>query len=177
MPGSLCSNGVAQAVPVASPLPTVSRSPVPAPTSAAARHRVPDSRCGLLPPDHAESRPRRRWGGSGVGALVLALTGVVDLLPHTGGSFTHPHLASSFPVLTLDIEGLSFHTWSNTIIQGAWCWYREGESALSHRHPNCVMWEQGANAHLFPLMITYVCNKEVTIQPSLLSVGTQTTGI
>src|SRR5579884_3253517 len=29
--------------------------PWPAPTSAPARHRVPDSRCGLLPPDHAES--------------------------------------------------------------------------------------------------------------------------
>ncbi len=28
-----------------------------APTSATARHRVPDSRCGLLASDHAESRP------------------------------------------------------------------------------------------------------------------------
>jgi len=27
----------------------------------------------------------------------LALTGVVDWHPHTGGSFTHFHLASSFP--------------------------------------------------------------------------------
>src|SRR6266849_570714 len=31
-------------------------------------------------------------------ALVLALTGVVDLHPHTGGSFTYAHLAFSFPV-------------------------------------------------------------------------------
>ncbi len=47
-------------------------------------------------------------GRSGVGALVLALTGVVDLPPHTGGSFTSAHLA--FPLSRfwpLDIEGLS----------------------------------------------------------------------
>jgi hypothetical protein len=43
-----------------------------------------------------------------VGALVLALTGVVYLLAHTGGSFTFSHLASSFPLLTLDIESLSW---------------------------------------------------------------------
>ena len=30
------------------------------------------------------------------GTLVLALTGVVDLHLHTGGSFTSSHLASSF---------------------------------------------------------------------------------
>jgi hypothetical protein len=32
---------------------------------------------------------------------------VVYLLAHTGGSFTFSHLASSFPLLTLDIESLS----------------------------------------------------------------------
>ena len=92
--------------PAVFPLPTVSRSQCrsnvcPGPT--------PRSR---LPVWVASSRPPRvkaaqEVGRSGVGALVLALTGVVHLLTHTGGSFTSPHLASSFPVLTLDIESLS----------------------------------------------------------------------
>jgi hypothetical protein len=61
-----CSNGVAQTVPEAFLPPTVQRlshCPAACPTSAAARHRVPDSRCGLLPQRHAKSRPRRRRGG------------------------------------------------------------------------------------------------------------------
>jgi hypothetical protein len=61
---SPCSNGVAQTVPE-SFLPRRCRgSPlsVACPTSAAARYRVPDSRCGLLFQSHAKSRPRRRRG-------------------------------------------------------------------------------------------------------------------
>ena len=37
-----------------------SPGPTACPTSAAARYRVPDSRCGLLFQGHAKSRPRRR---------------------------------------------------------------------------------------------------------------------
>src|SRR5215472_3097120 len=64
--GSACSNGVAQTVPDSFLPPTVQRlshCPATCPTSAAARHRVPDSRCGLLLQRHAKSRPRRRRGG------------------------------------------------------------------------------------------------------------------
>ena len=72
---SPCSNGVAQTVPEAFPsLPMQSFSPGPAacPTSAAARHRVPDSRCGLLIQSHAMSRPREvgrepEWGRARLG--------------------------------------------------------------------------------------------------------------
>jgi hypothetical protein len=46
-------------------------------------------------------------GAAGLGTLVFALTGVVDLHHHTGGSFTHTHFFLPFRVLTLDIEGLS----------------------------------------------------------------------
>ncbi len=42
----------------------------------------------LLPPRRLRFNPR---------VLVLALTGVVDWHHHTGGSFTHVHLAWSFP--------------------------------------------------------------------------------
>src|SRR5258708_33841810 len=71
--------------------------PWPAPTSAAAHHRVPSLSVWV-----AATRPRRvkaaqEVGRLGAGALVLALTGVVDLHHHTGGSFTYTHLASSFP--------------------------------------------------------------------------------
>ena len=95
-------------VPAVFPLPTVSRSQC---RSNVCRGPTPRSR---LPVWVASSRPPRvkaaqEVGRSGVGALVLALTGVVHLLTHTGGSFTSPHLASSFPVLTLDIESLSLH--------------------------------------------------------------------
>ena len=65
-PGSHGSNGVAQTVPEAFLAPTVQRlsqCSTACPTSAAARHRVPDSRCGLLLQGHAKSRPRRRQGG------------------------------------------------------------------------------------------------------------------
>ena len=61
-----CSNGVAQMVHGSLLPPTVqrlSRHPAACPTSAAARHRVPDSQCGLLPQRHAKSRPRRRCRG------------------------------------------------------------------------------------------------------------------
>jgi hypothetical protein len=62
-----CSNGVAQTVPETFLPPRVQRlspSLAACPTSAAARYRVPDSRCGLLLQSHAKSRPRRRkWGG------------------------------------------------------------------------------------------------------------------
>ncbi len=37
-------------------------------------------------------------GGVGRCMLVLALTGVVDLMSRTGGSFTHAHLLASFPI-------------------------------------------------------------------------------
>src|SRR5207245_1637618 len=60
------SNGVAQTVPEAFLAPTVQRlsqCSTACPTSAAAHHRVPDSRCGLLLQGHAKSRPRRRQGG------------------------------------------------------------------------------------------------------------------
>jgi hypothetical protein len=63
--GSNGSNGVAQTVPESFLSPTVqrlSRCPAACPTSAAARHRVPDSRCGLPILRHAKSRPRRRRG-------------------------------------------------------------------------------------------------------------------
>ncbi len=46
--------------------------PAACPTSAAARHRIPDSRCGLPNLRHAKPRPRE-VGKSGAGALVLAL--------------------------------------------------------------------------------------------------------
>src|SRR6266705_474611 len=62
---SPCPNGVAQTVPESFLPPTVQRlssCPVACPTSAAARYRVPDPRCGLLFQSHAKSRPRRRWG-------------------------------------------------------------------------------------------------------------------
>ena len=108
--GSLCANGVAQAVPVASILPTVSRSRCRCCRSNVCRSPPPRSR---LPVWVASTRPRRvkaaqEVGRSGAGALVLALTGVVDLLPHTGGSFTHSHFFLPFRILTLDIEGLCF---------------------------------------------------------------------
>ncbi len=50
-------------------------------------HRVPDSRCGILAQDPAESRPCRGGGvrgdGASHGTLVLALTGGVHLgVPH-----------------------------------------------------------------------------------------------
>src|SRR5438093_3194947 len=103
--GSVCPNGVAQTVPVASLLPSVSlalRGPC---LSNVCRRPPPRSR---LPVGVAGNRPRRVKAGprpaapipapSGLGPLVLALTGVVDLLHHTGGRFTHVHLASSFPV-------------------------------------------------------------------------------
>ncbi len=64
-PGSNGSNGVAQTVPEAflsSTVHRLSQGPAACPTSAAARDRVPDSRCGLLFQRHAKSRPRRRWG-------------------------------------------------------------------------------------------------------------------
>jgi hypothetical protein len=97
--GSLCANGVAQAVPVASFLPTVSRSRCSSCRSNVCRSPPPRSR---LPVWVASTRPRRVKAAqevwrSGAGALVLALTGVVDLPPHTGGSFTHAHLTISFP--------------------------------------------------------------------------------
>jgi len=97
--GSGCPNGVAQTVPGASFLPTVRRSRVPACLSNVCRSPPPRSR---LPVWVAGKRPRRvkaaqEVGRLGAGALVLALTGVVDLHPHTGGSFTYFHLASSFP--------------------------------------------------------------------------------
>ena len=71
-----CSNGVAQTVPEAfSPLPKQSFSPGSAacPTSAATRHRVPDSRCGLLIQSHAMSRPREVGGRLGWGRARLGL--------------------------------------------------------------------------------------------------------
>jgi hypothetical protein len=70
-----------------------------------------------LPVWVARTRPRRvkagpRPGGvwsavAGLSPLDLALIGVVDLLPHTGGTFTH--LAFPFLFLPLDIEGLSYN--------------------------------------------------------------------
>src|SRR5260370_30252592 len=97
--GRGCPNGVAQTVPVSSALPTVSRCLCCTCLSNVCRSPPPRSR---LPVWVASNRPRRvkaaqEVGRSGAGALVLALTGVVHLLPHTGGSFTHIHLASSFP--------------------------------------------------------------------------------
>ncbi len=43
----------------------------------------------------------RKAGFDAKGELVstsMRVNGVVDWLPHTGGSFTYTHLASSFPV-------------------------------------------------------------------------------
>jgi hypothetical protein len=37
----------------------------------------------------------------------MRVTAVGDWRNHTGGSFTHSHLAFPFQVVTLDIEGLS----------------------------------------------------------------------
>ena len=55
----------------------------------------------------AGPRPGDEWTGvAGLSPLDLALTGVVDLLPHTGGTFTH--LAFPFLFFALDIEGLLF---------------------------------------------------------------------
>ena len=111
--GERCPNGVAQAVPVASLLPTMSLSlggpcllqRLPQPATA-----FPTPGVGCWLKDHAESRPcrGRGAGAAGLGALVLALTGVVDLHHHTGGSFTHSHLAFPFRLLALDIEGLFY---------------------------------------------------------------------
>ncbi len=72
--------------------------PWPAPTSAAARHRVPS--LSVWVPSHRPPRVKaaQEVEGAAARALVLALTGVVDLLTHTGGSFTHAHLAFPFPV-------------------------------------------------------------------------------
>jgi len=64
-PGSNGSNGVAQTVPESFLHPDGAEGlpgPAACPTSAAARHRVPDSRCGLPNLRHAKSRPRRRRG-------------------------------------------------------------------------------------------------------------------
>ena len=97
--GSLCPNGVAQPVPVASLLPSVRLALGGSCLSNVCRSPPPRSR---LPVWVAGTRPRRvkavqeEWLGCG-GTLVLALTGVVDWHHHTGGSFTHSHLASSFP--------------------------------------------------------------------------------
>jgi hypothetical protein len=97
--GSVCPNGVAQAVPVASFLPLVSLALWPAWLPNVCRSPPPRSR---LPVGVTANRPhgvkavQEAWEGRG-GTLVLALTGVVDWLPHTGGSFTHAHLVSSFP--------------------------------------------------------------------------------
>src|SRR5260370_4957154 len=104
--GGVGAKGVATRGPAVSPLPTVSRCHW---RSNVCRGPTPRSR---LPVWVTDQRPRRvkaapEVGRSGVGALVLALTGVVHLPAHTGGSFTSSHLASSFPVLTLDIESLS----------------------------------------------------------------------
>src|SRR6266581_629378 len=96
---SVCSNGVAQTVPVVSDLPTVSRSLWCACLSNVCRSPPPRSR---LPVWVADKRPQRvkavpeEWLRSW-GTLVLALTAVVDWHRHTGGSFTHFHLPSSFP--------------------------------------------------------------------------------
>src|SRR6266567_4383969 len=71
-----CANGVAQTVPEAFLPPTMQRlstCPAACPTSAAARHRVPDSRCGLLLQSHAKSRPREVGGGAGWGRARLGL--------------------------------------------------------------------------------------------------------
>ena len=136
--GSLCSNGVAQAVPDVSPLPPVSRSHC---RSNVCRSPTPRSRLPVWVPSH---RPRRVKaaqvvGCSEVGALVLALTGVVHLLPHTGGSFTSPHLACSFPVLALDIEGLSSHLVMPVLCRDRGGWGRLGAPcgcpSLSHPLP------------------------------------------
>src|SRR6266702_7270596 len=80
-----CANGVAQTVPEAFLPPTMQRlstCPAACPTSAAARHRVPDSRCGLLLQSHAKSRPRRRRrGGCGRARLGLDWCGTLEQ-PH-----------------------------------------------------------------------------------------------
>src|SRR6266568_5127110 len=98
--GRGCPNGVAQTVPVSSALPTVRRCLCCTCLSNVCRSPPPRSR---LPVWVASNRPRRvkaaqEVGRSGAGALVLALTGVVDWHHHTGGSFTHAHLAFSFLV-------------------------------------------------------------------------------
>ncbi len=70
------SNGVAQTVPEAFLAPMVQRLSQCAsagPTSAAARDRVPDSRCGLLLQGHAKSRPREVGGEVGCGRARLGL--------------------------------------------------------------------------------------------------------
>src|SRR5262249_567700 len=93
--GRVCSNGVAQAVPDVSLLPTVRRSQC---RSNVCRSPPPRSR---LPVSVACHRPRRGKaarvaGRLAAGPLVLALPGVVHLVGHTGGSFTPVHLAFSF---------------------------------------------------------------------------------
>ncbi len=58
--------------------------PSPAPTSAAARHRVPDSRCGLLAKDHAatEGEAREPTGSSSIpGSLRLGRGAAMWLMP------------------------------------------------------------------------------------------------
>src|SRR5437016_3478387 len=99
--GRVCSNGVAQAVPAVSFLPTVSRSRRGPCCSNVCRSPPPRSR---LPVWVTDKRPRRvkaaqELEGAAAGALVLALTGVVNLHHHTEGSFTHAHLFSSFPAI------------------------------------------------------------------------------
>ena len=74
-----CSNGVAQMVHGSLLPPTVqrlSRHPAACPTSAAARHRVPDSQRGLLPQRHAtpgRGRARGRTVGGKRARLGLDL--------------------------------------------------------------------------------------------------------
>src|SRR6266699_2260092 len=68
--GRGCPNGVAQTVPVSSALPTVRRCLCCTCLSNVCRSPPPRSRLPV-------------W--------------VACLIPHTGGSFTHVHLASSFP--------------------------------------------------------------------------------
>src|SRR5260370_1193261 len=90
---SVCSNGVAQTVPVVidAGRGRYRRAALPHPWQG--RHRA---RCWLA------GTWQCCWGGLGTpGALVwtpLRVTGVGDWLPPPAGSFTHVHLAASFPV-------------------------------------------------------------------------------
>jgi len=97
--GSLCPNGAAQAVPVASFLPTVSPSLGGPCLSNVCRRPPPRSRLPVWVAGYTPHRVKavQEVGMMRGGTLVLALTGVVDWHHHTGGRFTHSHLASSFP--------------------------------------------------------------------------------
>ena len=109
VPGAVCSNGVAQAVPGASLLPTVGRS-----RESLSLQRLPQPATAFPTPGvgcfHQTTPSQGRAGGGAIGGgrarLGLDRCGT---LAHPHGRQLHPYFTLLFPfrVLTLDIEGLS----------------------------------------------------------------------